>query len=76
MAIKKRERLVAKDTMVPLHINLGLMKQFVKALKHHNPSFLYLETEFPKLSDAKIKERIFVFLKFDSLWETRNLMQY
>ena len=36
------------------------MKQFVKALDHHKPAFQYLKNKFPKISDAKIKEGIFV----------------
>ena len=54
--------LVPKHSIIlpPLHIKLGLMKQFVKALNVNNPSFLYLKSKFTKLSDAKIKEGIFV----------------
>ena len=57
-----REPLVPKENIIlpPLHIKLGLMKQFVKALSHDRPSFQYLKTKFPKLSEAKIKEGIFV----------------
>lgn len=40
----------------PLHIKLGLIKQFVKALDKNGPTFTYLRSKFPKLSDAKIKE--------------------
>ena len=40
--------------MLPLHIKLGLMKN----LKFR--SILYGETKFPKMSDAKIKEGVFV----------------
>ena len=44
----------------PLHIKLGLIKQFVKALrKRDSRAFHYLFTKFPKISDAKIKERVF-----------------
>lgn len=44
----------------PLHIKLGLMKQFVKALNHDGECFKYIQKAFPKLSDAKTKEVIFV----------------
>lgn len=44
----------------PLHIKLGLIKNFVKALKRNEPGFQYLIKLFPKLSYAKIKEGIFV----------------
>lgn len=44
----------------PLHIKLGLMKNFVKAIDRNGNGFLYLKEKFPKISDAKIKEGIFV----------------
>lgn len=46
--------------MPPLHIKLGLMKQFVKALDHNSEAFEYLKRFFPKLSEAKVKAGIFV----------------
>lgn len=54
--------LVKKDKIIlpPLHIKLGLFKNFVKALKKDGDSFRYLKTVFPNLSDAKIKEGVFV----------------
>lgn len=56
------ESLVApKDVILPpLHIKLGLMKQFVKAMDRNGQGFAYLTTKFPRLSDAKIKEGVFV----------------
>ncbi|KAI6648986.1 hypothetical protein LOD99_6869 [Oopsacas minuta] len=44
----------------PLHIKLGLMKNFVKALPKESRGFLYLVEKFPAISDAKIKGGIFV----------------
>jgi hypothetical protein len=44
----------------PLHIKLGLMKQFVKALNPHGHCFKYLVDKFPQISDAKLKAGIFV----------------
>lgn len=44
----------------PLHIKLGLMKQFVKALNKQGDCFKYLCDKFPALSEAKLKEGIFV----------------
>uniref|UniRef100_A0A6P7GZL2 Uncharacterized protein LOC114344943 n=1 Tax=Diabrotica virgifera virgifera TaxID=50390 RepID=A0A6P7GZL2_DIAVI len=54
------ESLVApKDVILPpLHIKLGLMKQFVKAMDRNGQGFAYLTTKFPRLSDAKIKEAL------------------
>ena len=44
----------------PLHIKLGLMKNFVKALHKNTAAFQHLSTVFPCLSAAKLKEGIFV----------------
>lgn len=44
----------------PLHIKLGLVKNFVKAMDKNCDGFLYLKEKFPKLSEAKIKEGVFI----------------
>ena len=50
-----------KVLMPPLHIKLGLMKNFVKAMEKQNSNgFEFLCKNFPKLSLAKLKEGIFV----------------
>ena len=49
-----------KVLLPPLHIKLGLMKNFVKALHKNGAAFQYLSTVFPGLSAAKLKEGIFV----------------
>jgi hypothetical protein len=36
------------------------MKNFVKAVNKHGKGFEYLRDKFPKLSDAKLKEGIFI----------------
>ena len=56
-----RENLIdpKKILLPPLHIKLGMMKQFVKALDKENDSFKYLSEKFSRLSDAKIKEGVF-----------------
>ena len=41
----------------PLHIKLGLMKNFVKVLDRDGPTFKFLEEMFPQLSEAKFKSR-------------------
>ena len=43
----------------PLHIVLGLIKNFVKALDKTKSDFKYLYETFPRLSEAKIKEGVF-----------------
>lgn len=56
------EPLVHREDIIlpPLHIKLGLMKNFVKALDKTSNAFIYLRSKFPQISDAKIKEGIFV----------------
>lgn len=50
-----------KILLPPLHIKLGLMKNFVKAMaKVNSQGFQYLSKKFPKVSAAKLKEGIFV----------------
>ena len=46
--------------LLPLHIKLGLMKIFVKALDRAGQAFAYLRDKFPKFSEAKVKEGIFI----------------
>jgi hypothetical protein len=48
-----------KVSLPPLHIELGLTKNFVEAMDK-NGRFMYLKHKFLMLSDAKIKEGIFV----------------
>ena len=50
----------AKTLLPPLHIKLGLIKQFVKQLNPESEAFRYLQTMFPKLSRAKISAGVFV----------------
>ena len=50
-----------KVLMPPLHIKLGLIKNFVKAMvKHHLNGFEFFCKNFPKLSQANLKEIITV----------------
>lgn len=39
----------------PLHIKLGLFRNFVRALDSNGDAFKFLKKLFPKLSDAKIE---------------------
>jgi len=44
----------------PLHIKLGLIKNLVKAMaKNNSKGFQFLQTKFPKITEAKIKEGVF-----------------
>jgi hypothetical protein len=49
-----------KILLLPLHIKFGLMKNFVKATDRTGPAFKYLAEKFPRLSEAKIKEGVFM----------------
>lgn len=44
----------------PLHLKLGLMKQFVRALHKEFPAFKYLQGNFPKLPAAKVEAGVFI----------------
>jgi len=44
----------------PLHIKMGLMKDFVKALDVKVPAFTYLRGKFPRLTFEKVKARVFI----------------
>jgi hypothetical protein len=46
--------------MPPLHIKLGLMKQFVTALDKKKAAFKFIQNFFPQLSEAKVKAGVFV----------------
>jgi hypothetical protein len=56
-----REPLVDRNRIIlpPLHIKLGLMKQFVKSLDRSGDCFHYICRTFPGLSNEKIKAGIF-----------------
>ena len=49
-----------KILLPPLHINLGLIKQFVKALDKNSYAFKHLQNIFIKISEANIEAGIFV----------------
>ena len=49
-----------KVLLPPLHIKIGVMKNFVKALHKNGATFQHLSTVFSGLSAAKPKEGIFV----------------
>ncbi|GBL81444.1 hypothetical protein AVEN_143720-1 [Araneus ventricosus] len=49
-----------KILLHPLHIKLGLIKNFVNAMDKEGGKFNHLRGLFPHLSEAKLKEGIFV----------------
>lgn len=58
----KSQPLVHRERIIlpPLHIKLGLMTAFEKALGEDSPALAYLHEMFPKLSKMKIEQDIFV----------------
>ncbi|GBN61101.1 hypothetical protein AVEN_213943-1 [Araneus ventricosus] len=68
----ENEPLVASEEILwpPSHIKLGLMKNFVKEMDCGGSGFQYLRLNFPEVSEAKIKEDIFVGTQI------RQLMKY
>ncbi|CAG9785945.1 unnamed protein product [Diatraea saccharalis] len=66
--------LVSRDRIIlpPLHIKLGLIKQFVKSLDKNGNCFLFLSKKFPKVSAEKIKAGIFDGPQIRSLIKDSN----
>ncbi|UYV84905.1 hypothetical protein LAZ67_X003948 [Cordylochernes scorpioides] len=56
----------------PLHIKLGLKKNFVKAMDRNASGFAYLKQKFSSISEAKIKEGIFVGPQIRELQQDGN----
>ena len=61
--------------MPPLHIKLGLMKNFVKAMNKTEAGFKYLATKFSILGEAKIKEGVFIDTQIRQLFQDREFDQ-
>ena len=70
-----------KVLLPPLHIKLGLIKQFIKKLNPESNAFKHIQELFPKLSEAKIKAGIFVgpqvkrLMKSDSFSEKLSAVE-
>ncbi|UYV82630.1 hypothetical protein LAZ67_22000257 [Cordylochernes scorpioides] len=56
----------------PLYIKLGLMKSFVKAMDRNASGFAYLKQKISSISEAKIKEGIFVGPQIRELQQDGN----
>ena len=50
----------SKILMPSTHLKLGPMKNFVKAMNQEETAFTYLWEMFARLSEAKLKEGIFI----------------
>ena len=51
---------LSKILLPSMHLELGLMKNFVKAMNQEEAAFTYLREKFPRLIEAKLKEGIFI----------------
>jgi hypothetical protein len=64
----------SKILLSSMHLKLGLMKNFVKAMNQEAAAFTYLREKFPKLSEAKLKEGLFLLVhKYEILSRTNTL---
>jgi len=61
-----------KIFLPPLHIKLGLMKNFVKRMAKTGRGFQYVRNKFPNVSDAKIKEGIFIGPRIRELMQDKQ----
>jgi len=61
-----------KIYLPPLHIKLGLIKYFVKGMDKTSCGFEYVRSKFPHVSDAKIKEGIFIGPQFRELMQDKQ----
>ena len=57
----RNEPLVSREKILlpPLHIELGLIKEFIKALDSNSEALTLIKQIFPKLSEEKVKGGIF-----------------
>ena len=74
--VKQTPLMEPKKVLLPhFHIKLGLIKQFVKKLNQECDAFKHIQELLPKLSEAKIKNGVFVgpqvkrHIKSDSFFE-------
>ena len=72
----KYEELVSKSKILlpPLHITLGIVKNFIKSLSGNEVACRILHDLFPKLSSAKLAEGILVGPDIRKLMESQTFM--
>jgi len=61
-----------KMYLSPLHIKLGLIKNFVKGMDKTSHGFEYVRNKCPNVSDAKIKDAIFIGPQIRELMQDRQ----
>jgi len=50
----------SKILLPSMHLKLKVIKNFVKAMNQEEAAFTYLQETFPRLSEAKLKEVVFI----------------
>ena len=61
MDVENQPLMEPSNILLPsMHLKLGLMKKSEKAMKQGEAAFTYLWEKFPRLSEAKLKEGIFI----------------
>ena len=70
-----RKPLISQEKVLlpPLHIKLGLIKQFVKALDFEKEVFQEIRSMFRRLSEAKIKGGIFVDPQINTMLKSKTV---
>ncbi|CAK8690383.1 unnamed protein product [Clavelina lepadiformis] len=73
----KQTRLINPNKVLipPLHIKLGLIKQFVKALDKGGDAFQFLKNLFPELSEAKVKAGVFIGPQIKKILKSNDFIQ-
>jgi hypothetical protein len=56
----ENQPLVEPSKILLPSIQLGVVKNFVKAMNQEESAFIFLREKFPRLSEAKLKEGIFI----------------
>ena len=51
---------MSKILVPAMHLKIGLTKNSVNAMNQEEVAFAYLREKFPRLSEAKLKEGIFI----------------
>ena len=61
MNVENQPQVEPSKILLPsMHLKRGLMKNFVQAMNQGEATFTYLWEKFPRLSEAKLKEGIFI----------------
>ena len=73
----KQEPLVGprKILLPPLHIRLGLIKQFAKQLAPEGNALKHIQEQFPKLAEAKVKAGVLVGSQVKRLNDSHSFLQ-